>query len=516
MKSPHSTTRSNKEIPSSTSSKHSATQQSSVFQAEKTGMYIRNWPEVYPAPTHFKRALRSLKHVSVDTSIKNIRNKERKYAAQQLDTLMKALTVPITQLITLYQFGFRTLHPFEQTVANLTITARTKQGHAPLPEILQRLQKLRAQTSRLAKDYAKRANTAESAVEAKALASEGIKRLKLLYLDDEEEISVFLTEANVVPTTVSNGKAAPIPPPELPTFNEFLCEAQALAQLLVFHQDLKRIPVLELKRPTVVLVGAPNVGKSSLVRAVSSGTPEVNDYPFTTRGVTIGHIYTTDEQNDEDHEELTFSSSISNQSINIDEENDASIDEVNRNIDDEEAKYIPAGKKASFQHSHDKSPGKDRFMFSHAQARYQVMDTPGLLHRPEEERNEMERLTYASLAQLPTAVLFVIDATELSGQRLSSLHDQLQIRQALKQRFPKRPWIDILSKSDVALTEAQTQMLQAAGIAVDSSDREDSTTPFATCLRVSVRTGENISLLRQNVRNMLLQLEAILQDQRFK
>jgi hypothetical protein len=25
-------------------------------------------------------------------------------------------------------------------------------------------------------------------------------------------------------------------------------------------------------------------------RVVSSGTPEVNDYPFTTRGVTIGHI----------------------------------------------------------------------------------------------------------------------------------------------------------------------------------------------------------------------------------
>ena len=35
----------------------------------------------------------------------------------------------------------------------------------------------------------------------------------------------------------------------------------------------------------------------------------------------------------------------------------------------------------------------------------QVMDTPGLLDRPAEERNEMERLTFASLAHLPTGTL---------------------------------------------------------------------------------------------------------------
>ena len=33
----------------------------------------------------------------------------------------------------------------------------------------------------------------------------------------------------------------------------------------------------------VALVGAPNVGKSSLVQLLSSGLPEVCDYPFTTR-----------------------------------------------------------------------------------------------------------------------------------------------------------------------------------------------------------------------------------------
>ena len=50
-----------------------------------------------------------------------------------------------------------------------------------------------------------------------------------------------------------------------------------------------------------------------------------------------------------------------------------------------------------------------------------MMDTPGLLARPEEERNEMERLTFASLLHLPTAVIFVIDPSGLSGEKSVSL-----------------------------------------------------------------------------------------------
>ena len=41
------------------------------------------------------------------------------------------------------------------------------------------------------------------------------------------------------------------------------------------NQTLRAMPVVHPRIPTLCLVGAPNVGKSSLVRVLSSGKPEV-------------------------------------------------------------------------------------------------------------------------------------------------------------------------------------------------------------------------------------------------
>lgn len=63
---------------------------------------------------------------------------------------------------------------------------------------------------------------------------------------------------------------------------------------LVFLQEardtLRAIPSVDLDLPCIVVAGFPNVGKSMLVAAISTGKPKVAPYPFTTQQIAIGHI----------------------------------------------------------------------------------------------------------------------------------------------------------------------------------------------------------------------------------
>ncbi|MBR1368617.1 GTP-binding protein [Methanocalculus chunghsingensis] len=56
---------------------------------------------------------------------------------------------------------------------------------------------------------------------------------------------------------------------------------------------LRKLPVVSPDEFTVVIAGYPNVGKSSFIRLVSTATPEVASYPFTTKGVVVGHRQVT-------------------------------------------------------------------------------------------------------------------------------------------------------------------------------------------------------------------------------
>jgi nucleolar GTP-binding protein len=63
-----------------------------------------------------------------------------------------------------------------------------------------------------------------------------------------------------------------------------------LAFLEKARRYLIRAPVIDVEKPTIVIAGAPNVGKSLIVKRISTAKPKIASYPFTTKGVSVGHF----------------------------------------------------------------------------------------------------------------------------------------------------------------------------------------------------------------------------------
>jgi len=55
-------------------------------------------------------------------------------------------------------------------------------------------------------------------------------------------------------------------------------------------QRLRNMPTVDPEATTAVIAGFPNVGKSTLLRQITNAEPEVAEYPFTTKGIQIGHL----------------------------------------------------------------------------------------------------------------------------------------------------------------------------------------------------------------------------------
>jgi nucleolar GTP-binding protein len=135
---------------------------------------------------------------------------------------------------------------------------------------------------------------------------------------------------------------------------------------------LRKMPTINPSLPTILIAGYPNVGKSSFIVRITGARPEIASYPFTTRGIFVGH-------------------------------------------------------------------------FMRGEQRYQVVDTPGLLDRPMEERNNIERQTIAALSHLQGVLLFILDPSEHCGYFLDS---QLSLAQDI-QNWISLPMLIVANKADI-------------------------------------------------------------------
>jgi nucleolar GTP-binding protein len=138
------------------------------------------------------------------------------------------------------------------------------------------------------------------------------------------------------------------------------------------RDDLKTLPDIDPDAPTIVVAGYPNVGKSSFVNTVTRARGETASYPFTTKGIGVGH-------------------------------------------------------------------------FERDRIRYQVVDTPGLLDRPADERNDIEQQAVSALTHLGDCLLFLVDASGDCGYPLDA---QLALRDAVTADFEDVPLLTVCNKAD--------------------------------------------------------------------
>nr|CAG4646106.1 EOG090X02QX [Macrothrix elegans] len=82
--------------------------------------------------------------------------------------------------------------------------------------------------------------------------------------------------------------------------------------------------------------------------------------------------------------------------------------------------------------------------------RWQVVDTPGILDHPLENRNTIEMQAIAALAHLRAAILYVMDISEQCGY---TIDQQVALFESIKPLFTNKPLMVVLNKTDIIKLE---------------------------------------------------------------
>ncbi|MBN1330021.1 MAG: 50S ribosome-binding GTPase [Candidatus Heimdallarchaeota archaeon] len=163
--------------------------------------------------------------------------------------------------------------------------------------------------------------------------------------------------------------------------------SEPLDELIEAKIQLSKLPDFNLNEKTIAFAGPPNAGKSSFVKLVSTGTPEIASYPFTTKELICGHR-------------------------------------------------------------------KQQF------TSYQLLDTPGLLDRPLNERNNIEMRSILALKYLADSIIFLYDPTEDAPL---TLEHQQNLLQEIKEKFSEIPIYIFINKEDVLSKEQLAQVFRIIG-----------------------------------------------------
>ena len=406
-----------------------------------------------PAVTQRLRGKRAEGGSSTSSAVARNTYKVHQLALQQLEALVTAITAPLTTFLAAFPPLSR-LHPFDRAVMRLALEGSET-------EYVQRLRDGRRLVQALKHKH-------EQAI--KQLHTAHISRRALPAADDYD-LSTLL-EPPTVP--VQRDLESLLAYHKQLLLHTVVMSEPALALLQQLAVRVSSTPLISTQPPppfTVLLLGLPNVGKSSLLRALSSGRAEVQDYAFTTRGLKIGHLWMEEEEGEEDEqkelqqlakrraereaEDKEGRSGKSASSTRSRRHARLSSDEDNRSVRlREQRKAQSEQAQSAQQHERAHSALLHSLQLSSPLLPIQLLDTPGLLPRPDGQRKAMELLSLTALHCLDVqCVMFVMDDTGRGGW---SMDDQLTVRREIRQRYHSRiaagevSWLDVFSKADVA------------------------------------------------------------------
>lgn len=63
----------------------------------------------------------------------------------------------------------------------------------------------------------------------------------------------------------------------------------SLAYLEEVRKHMQRLPQIDTSTRTMIITGYPNVGKSSFMNKITNANVDVQNYPFTTQSLFVGH-----------------------------------------------------------------------------------------------------------------------------------------------------------------------------------------------------------------------------------